>query len=158
LDHLRSNGQSVRPIGPWIHLVPTDLAGKMQPTSASPLCSSPQMSQGTHGTAEFMPESVSSTRPNSQDVSRHLGHLLYELSSDTSDPFAHSKFAVLKLVHVDLYWTNSWWCSYRRYSWIHQHKPWWIILLYSTPLLDRRISADVSNIVPAQCSDNSDLA
>jgi hypothetical protein len=41
LDHLRSNGRSVQPIGPWIHSVPTHLAGKMQRTSASPPWNSP---------------------------------------------------------------------------------------------------------------------
>jgi hypothetical protein len=37
LVSLHSNGPSVQPIGPWIHSVPTHVAGKMQPASASPL-------------------------------------------------------------------------------------------------------------------------
>jgi hypothetical protein len=62
LDHLHSNGRSVRPIGPWIHLVPTHLAGKMRPNSASPLCNYSRGSGEGHGTPGFTPDSGSSIR------------------------------------------------------------------------------------------------
>ncbi|KAJ7669812.1 hypothetical protein B0H14DRAFT_1028322 [Mycena olivaceomarginata] len=66
----------------------------MQPTSASPLCNSLRTSGVTRG----MPVSTAGIRqfhqtkgfdPDSQEVAIHLGHLLYELSSEIHIPFAH---------------------------------------------------------------------